>query len=517
MGRAAPVREDKLTLERAEELGRCFKSYKYFIHHYCKMYDSVDRNWVNFDLWREQSQLLDHIHAHKQLVILKARQLGISWITLAYALWEMLFRPMAVVSIFSRRETDAMYLLGEERLRGMYDSLPLWMRNGHIAEVDSGHEWILNNGSAARAFSTNSGDSYVATIAIIDEADLAPDLDKLMRSVKPTIDNGGKMVLLSRSNKEEPESEFKRIYRGAKAGENGWFPVFLPWMANPNRDAAWYAEQRRDVLSRTGALDELYEQYPETDAQALSEKTLDKRIPPLWMELCYEQRKPLRISGSPSLSNLDIYHAPVPGTRYVMGADPAEGNPTSDDSALTIVEVESGREVASFAGKFEPAVFASYIVQISSFYNFAPCMVERNNHGHSVIQWLEEHGRRVRLLLGHDAETHKTDKKTRRKQKRMKAGWLSNRVGKAILYTIVTEHFRENASVDEPEKNRKVLHNFTTYTQLCSIEAASLSAPTGRHDDRADSYSLAQAGRRQLEKRGSSGAVVVHSGKGWGY
>ena len=42
-------------------------------------------------------------------------------------------------------------------------------------------------------------------------------------------------------------------------------------------------------------------------------------------------------------------------TRYVVGADPAEGNPTSDPSALEVLDADSGEEVASLAGRYEPA------------------------------------------------------------------------------------------------------------------------------------------------------------------
>jgi hypothetical protein len=179
--------------------------------------------------------------------------------------------------------------------------------------------------------------------------------------------------------------------------------------------------------------------------------------------------------------------------------------------------VDTGDEVATMAGKFEPAVFASYVSMVSRVYNHAPALVERNNHGHSVIQWLEEHARRTRLLLGHDADTHKKDKKTRKRQKRIKAGWLSSTMGKTILYTICTEFFRENANFDNPsEGSRKVIHNLDTLTQLSSIEAASLSAPKGDHDDRADSFALAVAGRVQLRERGHDAGLVMDSMKGWG-
>ena len=97
------------------------------------------------------------------------------------------------------------------RLRGMYDRLPPWLKvQGFLTDND--HEWALSNGSRALAFPTTAGDSYTATLAVVDEADLCPDLDRLMRAVKPTIDGGGRMVLLSRSDKSRPQSAFKRMY-----------------------------------------------------------------------------------------------------------------------------------------------------------------------------------------------------------------------------------------------------------------------------------------------------------------
>lgn len=519
MGRSRGVetKPNEITKERAEELGRCYNSYVYFIHNYCYILDSVEKNWIPFHLWPDQERVLHDIHKNKLTVILKARQLGISWLCLGYALWNHIFRPVSITSIFSRREQEAAYLLGEERLRGMYNYLPVWMKTGNRVNADSVLEWSLTNGSVVRAFSTNSGDGYVATLAIIDEADLSPDLGTLMRSVKPTIDGGGKMILLSRSNKSEPESDFKLIYKGAKVGDNPWHSVFLPWTSHPSRNQEWYATQKREIISRTGSLDELWEQYPETDSQALSAATLDKRIPPMWLEACYEQGKEIRVKGSPSLTGLQIYKGPKVGCRYVLGADPAEGNPTSDDSSISVVDMEVGEEVATFTGKIEPAVFAHYIALVSTFYNNAPAMVERNNHGHSVIQWLDEHARRVRLLLGHDIDPNvKTSRQ--RKQRRIKYGWLSSTTGKAILYTTVTEHIRTCANFDDEDSPAvPVIHHPLTMSQLGSIEAASLRAPEKQHDDKADSYALAIVGRQQIRKRGEGAVVLVLAGKGWGY
>jgi hypothetical protein len=455
------------TPEQISEWLACCESPIYFLDRYGWIYDATEGAWIRFRLWREQAMTLREMVDHRQVIILKARQLGLTWLVLGFALWLMIFHPAATVLLFSRRDNEAVYLLGDERMRGMYARLPDWMRcRGELSSND--HEWILSNGSVARAFPTSAGDSYTATLAAVDEADLVPDLGKLMNAVKPTIDGGGRMVLLSRTDNSKPESEFKKIYRAAKAGVNGWKSIFLPWSVRPERDEKWYAAQKADVMARTGSLDDLHQQYPASDAEALSPRTLDKRISPEWLLQCYEEMPGAPLEKMPALPGLTIYHAPEEGHQYVIGADPAEGNPTSDESAMTVLDKQSGEEVASLAGRIQPSTFAAYMDELGQFYRQANLMVERNNHGHAVLLWLRDHSH-LRRLPGWDG----------------KEGWLSNSKGKALLYSTCADAFRD--------KSTRV-HSFETYTQLCSIDGSSLSAPEGEHDDRADSYALALCG-----------------------
>lgn len=456
------------TNEQAQELGRCYADPAYFMHNYCHIYDATRGDWLPFALWDAQVDALRIVHGNRLSIILKARQIGMTWLVLGYALWLMLFRPAATILLFSRRDTEAIHLLSADRLRGMYKRLPDWLVSGHETRADSAHEWGLSNGSVARAFPSTAGDSYTATLAIVDEADLVPNLGNLMRAVKPTIDGGGKIVLLSRPDKSKPVSEFKRIYTEARAGRNGWCAVFLPWHVRPERDEAWYEAQKADIFSRTGALDDLAEQYPTTDTEALAPRSLDKRIPLHWLEEVFAELPGSNPLGIPGLT---VYSEPVPGHTYVIGADPAEGNPNSDDSAATILDKANGHEVAVLVGKLQPSTFASYVAQLSSWYNHAPVMVERNNHGHAVILWLADNSR-LHLLSGHDD----------------KPGWLSSSKGKALLYADVTDGIRDK---------RVVIHSFETYSQLASIEGSTLSAPEGQFDDRADSFALAYQGVRK--------------------
>jgi hypothetical protein len=332
--------------------------------------------------------------------------------------------------------------------------------------------WQLSNGSIAYGFPTTAGDSYTATYAMVDEADLVPDLQRLMNAVKPTIDGGGRMVLLSRVDKSSPGSLFKRIYEGAVAKLNAWKAVFLPWYVRPGRTQEWYELQKLDSMTNTGSLDNVYEQYPATDDEALRPKELDKRIPFEWAKQCYIPKPPL--DNNLGIPGLTVYVIPEYDMKYVVSGDPAEGNPTSDPSAMTVMN-SFGEQVATYSYRAEPAVFASYMDQIGMYYNKARAMVERNNHGHTVIQWLKDNSR-LEIVKGIDK----------------KPGWMSSSKGKSIMYASTAESLRDK---------KVIIHDKLTYDQLVSIEGGTLRAPEGFFDDAADGFGLAtQAVRGTAEK-----------------
>ncbi len=279
----------------------CSRSPAFFLDRCGYLYDPTGRpgeagGWRRFRLWPSQVRAMETLAANPRCVMLKARQLGMSWLTVGFALWLMLFRPAATVLLFSKRDDEAVHLLSF-RLRGMYDRLPRPLQAAAIVR-DNAHEFRLSNGSAALAFPTTGGRSYTASLAIVDEADFVggaagDDLDSLLNAVKPTVDAGGRLILLSTVDKSRPESAFKRIYRAAASRRNGaagggWAPIFLPWDARPGRTLQWYAEQADDVRARTGGLDDLYQEYPATEAEALAPRAVDKIFRAEWLAACYK-------------------------------------------------------------------------------------------------------------------------------------------------------------------------------------------------------------------------------------
>lgn len=476
---SAQAQDELPAARRRLEWLKCSRDATYFVRCYAHLYDATRQAWLPFDLWPAQEEALQRMMDERLLVVLKARQLGLSWLCLAYALWVLLYQAPATVLLFSLREAEAVELL--VRVQEMHDRLPTWMQAQRVVNRAT-RLWRLSNGSRGLAFSTTAGRAYTGTLAIVDEADYVPELGRFLNGVKPTIDAGGKLFLVSTADKRRPLSVFKNLFRAAEQGTGDYRALFLPWWARPERDAAWYARTRAEMLAQRGAADDFYAEYPATPAEALAPEESDRRIAWRWVEAVLESLPRLSVPGGPALAGLTLYAPPMPGRRYVIGADPAEGNPSGDDSAACVLEAESWAEVATLVGKLEPGRFAAALQALAVWYNEADILVERNNHGHSVLRALLDSGQ-VRVLAGHDG----------------KPGWLSNVKGKALLYDAAAEAVRDGVCRIRSEQ---------TAAQLASIEASSLRAPAGLADDRADAFALAVAALVYGRGRGEASSVA---------
>ena len=454
--------------ERIEWL-KCSEDPAYFLDTFAWIFNATERSWIQFSLWPAQMEVVDALVSGQHLIVLKARQLGLTWLCLGYALWLMLFRPAAVILLFSKREDEAQELM--LRLQGMYRYLPVWMQC-RSALKENQSEFRLSNGSTALCFPTTGGRSYTGTFVLADEADFIPELSGFLNAVKPTVDAGGQLALISTSDKSQPHSVFKRLFRAGWRKLNEYRALFLPWNARPERTQEWYATVRRDMYEQDGTEDNVQQEYPATPEEALSARSLDKRIPPAFLArvVCEATPLPLHFWGQdvPLVDGLVLFRLPSKEGLYVVGVDPAEGNPTSDESALCVLDALTGEMMAVCAGRFQPDVMAQKAAQIGAFFNRADVMVERNNHGHSVLLWLRQKSG-LRLLNGPDG----------------KPGWLSHAKGKALLYDSVTTACRDGGLI---------VYDNETARQLGALEGSSLRAPMGDRDDRADALALALAG-----------------------
>lgn len=500
-----------------------WESCAYFIHEFVKIRDVGSNSYVPFRLWPARKCPLDHstevspgqwdalklLFCNGRVAVLKARQLGLTWLCLAIILWHVIHIPMTSVLLFSLREPEAKDLL--ERLKNMYKELPWFLKNKVTIRADrnSVDHWEFTNETIVRAFSTDSGDSYQGSIVLIDEATLIPNLNKLIDRIEPTLANvkRGQMWLISRSNKDEPENVFNRItlagierLRKGKYGWRQWVSLFLAWWVAPDRTKEWYLEEVEKADRDIGHRDGLYSMYPNNVTESLAPSESNKRLAHKWIDAAYEQKD--LIEHVPfAFPDLRVYRKPKEGERYFCGVDPAEGLVSSDDSVAIWVD-NLGRECAILAGKIDPQNLGIWVAEISRWYNNSPIMCERMNHGHAVI--LQLNLENAWIMDGHDE----------------RPGWLSSNQGKIMMYNhaatalhdafLLTmsaneleelgfkRHARKKTHDDEDfdKKYTKLIHSWDVALELKQVERATLLAPEGQNEDRADAWALAQSARK---------------------
>lgn len=246
-------------------------------YYFTKGYGSVEPprgNPIPFLPWEAQRDVLKQFEQHDKLWVLKARRLGLTWLVLHYGVWLAAFNeatPNSRVLVFCKNRGDASKLL--DRVKAIHDRLPPWLRQ------ETGRDSVTSLELPARrselvALPATEGAARqeTATLVVLDEFAFPKNQSArgIWTAVQPTIEGGGQLVGISTGNGRSGDGEtFAQVWDLASAGGNGIHPVFLPWSARPDRDAAWRERQRSDYLSD----EEFNAEYPATADEALAGQT----------------------------------------------------------------------------------------------------------------------------------------------------------------------------------------------------------------------------------------------------
>ena len=286
-----------------------------------------------FALWPAQVRVLWALMTTRLVIILKARQLGISWLCCWYALWLCVYQPGKTVLLFSKGQDEANELL--RRVKVLYERLPEWMRQALRALRKSNTEELAwANGSRIRSLpaSSSAGRSFTASLVVLDEAAFLQFADAIYTALKPTIDAGGQLIILSTAN--GIGNLFHQLWTKAVAGLSTFTAIFLPWWSRPGRDAAWHAAQLAEYTDPAMVKQE----YPAsaTEAFLVSGRT---RFDPDWIARQANNVTGHLVELPPTLWHLPglaVYRLPAPGRRTVLAADVAEGLEHGDYSAVLV-------------------------------------------------------------------------------------------------------------------------------------------------------------------------------------
>ncbi|MFA5149166.1 MAG: hypothetical protein WC491_08600 [Candidatus Omnitrophota bacterium] len=344
------------------------------------------------DLW-------DTLLHHRNVIVLKSRQIAVSWTLAGYCCWKMVTKPMSRVLIISKGDEEAQYFLSHVKfiyrnllagtgLPSMTDLMPPSPDSSDAIGI----VWDTVSGtkSEVRALpcTATAGTGYTATDVICDEYDKWRTTEKGLTiqeksfsALKPTVDRtGGTFIVCSTTEIFEPDSFYKKLWYGAKENDNGFTPRFYDATKHPLFGPEWWEEVCRSYKGKEYLR---RQDYPLTEEEALTPPG-EERIFSGADQLATEARNVTWTQRKPFVHVLQPF---VAGWKYVAGADVASGH-GDDYSVLTIVGKKGldAKVVAVIRSRtLTTNQFAREIYDLCETYSFPLLAVERNNMGVAVV------------------------------------------------------------------------------------------------------------------------------------
>jgi hypothetical protein len=193
-----------------------------------------------FELFDYQEGVAEDFFTRRFIIVLKARQLGLTTLAMSYALWLILFRAGgATILVISKNQKDANANL--EMAQHMWRFLPDWMRARAPKLTNAAADrwvWEHRDGSTATIESmvatAGSGASRTADLVVADEMALWATPEETYRALSPTTDAaaaspGTSAVMICISTARGAKNFFARLFRDARSGKNRFKAVFHPW------------------------------------------------------------------------------------------------------------------------------------------------------------------------------------------------------------------------------------------------------------------------------------------------
>lgn len=369
-------------------------------------------------------------------VILKARQVGATTLEVARDVWFALMRTNVAVGIVTIPDKANLYVKGmQAKLAFLLDGLadldvvPHW--SGLTARFDNGSTITVFDSGGTEHVAERRGRSGTFHRLHLTESAFYPfdaaTVVALMKTL-PSIEQGGEYTEESTAN--GAGGLFYEHCEGAAAATNGLTLHFYPWFlqseyhqgldasaAQDPRDGdeaeliaaarelgieftvaqlTWWRTQRS-----LNGIDRTLQEYPHDRRRAFIQPgttyfdvgALDR------LEKCCADALRAHDTLAPLVAKLNrdepalrVWEEPIAHEEYLISVDTAGGKKRKRSNWLVanVYRRSDKAHVATYREKRQPSEFARRCAELGIAYNKALLVVERNNHGHSVLVVLEE-------------------------------------------------------------------------------------------------------------------------------
>ena len=445
-----------------------------------------------------QSAVLNALLRSERVCVLKARQVYVSTITVAFFAWLSIVRDEGYRTFCLTDSGDTVSSLND-MYRNFYTLQP--PRFTHSLLTDNATEIELPNGSRSRqkmAGGKGQGRSFTYQGLHCTEVGFWPRTSSA-HGGRTALD--AKAIRAARAALSATDPWRRQVFESTAAGPGGlfhetvqlaqrsreWAFVFVPWFVHPeykktpppgwqrtteehqlatrhNLSDDQLCWRRMKIVDESYGLEGFMQEYPSTPEEPFLVSS------GMWFNtlLISEHRGLLRYDEHAAKEDMYVVHPYIPGRRYFVGCDTAGG--TGGDFATAIVVRDDMVVCARWmSNRASPTAQAEVFAQLGAQYGNASCLVEYNTkHGKYVVRHLEDVLMYSNLWKSRDAKD-----------------WTTNRVTKRMIYAYLRDAVdHQLLDIDDP----LVLDELVTIREQ---EDGDIRADGTGHDDLCDALALA--------------------------
>lgn len=359
-----------------------------------------------------------------RIIVLKARQLGISTATEGVLFWWNFLHPGSNNLVIAHENVPSAELF--EMTKHYYDTWPyknIFPTRYHTRQQ---LRWEETRSQMRVASAKNTGVGRASTLHGLHASEVAfwPQPRELFTGLNQTIPNKHGTIIVLESTANGVGNWFHEAWIAAETGESDYTPLFFPWWRHPEymmahtlklndldnyektllrfgatmEHIAW---RRWAIINKAdGDIDMFMQEYPATPEEAfvMSGRPIFSHNK---LDICFKRergyrgfliddpvtRNGVRFEHDPG-GNLTVFRAPALGDsrsdRYFVSGDPSESI-AGDPACAQVINRGTFEQVAVWHGRTDPMEFGRELMRIGRFYNNCTVCPEVEGGGQATI------------------------------------------------------------------------------------------------------------------------------------
>lgn len=371
-----------------------------------------------------------------KIIVLKARQLGISTVTEAVisAICMTTYFQNALIVAHNADSSTHIYDMARRYYENLPKSLKPMLKYSNAKElrfanpnqnVDRGKKGLRSSIRVATAGQSGVGRSntfnmiHLSELAFWEEQDGQTVADQLTGLLQTLPQHGFSLLVIEST--ANGYNYFKSLWDMAESGENDFIPLFIPWWEMEEYRLPWHNEEfspeeesvkkkfgldNEQVMWRRYAirnlcgndLNKFKQEYPSSPEEAFILSGSPVFDVQKILARMQDDLKPKRVGMFTAMGNfyddrqgyVSVWEEPVVGHTYVMGCD-TSGEGSDWFVAYVLDKDKQGRMVARYRSQTDEGLFVQQIAHLGYWYNYAMIAVETNFSSYPTMK-LQEMG-----------------------------------------------------------------------------------------------------------------------------